>query len=275
MATVNLGAIKFNWKGAYAGGTAYVADDVVSYLGSSYVCILASTGNVPTNGTYWNQMSSAGTNGTNGTDVGTTITTQGDILYRNASGLARLGYGTAGQYLETKGASANPVWSTVSTGAFSIKEITNTAFTLNTHAGNSNTAYNFGTPIQITPTASTDRIDIRLQTTVEGTLGCYYGMAIGVNTSDTWGTATNDSRLKQSTGEFAFGMGIGDDTERYQTLFLGGVYTLADMGMTAGTLYYVSPFILVHSQAGQIKTGERTTNYAGDPNRMDIIRYGV
>ena len=27
---VNLGAIRFNWKGAYAGGTAYVADDVVS-----------------------------------------------------------------------------------------------------------------------------------------------------------------------------------------------------------------------------------------------------
>ena len=50
MAEINLGAIKFNWKGAYAGGTAYVVDDVVSYLGSSYVCILASTGNVPTIG---------------------------------------------------------------------------------------------------------------------------------------------------------------------------------------------------------------------------------
>ncbi len=45
MATINLGAIKFNWKGAYAGGTAYTVDDVVSSGGSSYVCILASTGN--------------------------------------------------------------------------------------------------------------------------------------------------------------------------------------------------------------------------------------
>jgi hypothetical protein len=44
MATINLGAIKFNWQGAYAGGTAYAVDDVVSYNGSSYVCILASTG---------------------------------------------------------------------------------------------------------------------------------------------------------------------------------------------------------------------------------------
>jgi hypothetical protein len=114
MATVNLGRIKFVWQGAYSGATAYVADDVVSYNGSSYICILASTNNLPTNTTYWSIMSSAGTNGTNGTDVGTTITTQGDILYRNASGLARLGAGTNGQVLTTAGASANPSWSTVS-----------------------------------------------------------------------------------------------------------------------------------------------------------------
>ena len=87
MATINLGNIKFNWKGTYAGGTAYVVDDVVSYSGSSYICKLASTGNLPTNGTYWDVMSQAGTNGT---DVGTTITTQGDILYRDGSGLQRL-----------------------------------------------------------------------------------------------------------------------------------------------------------------------------------------
>ena len=83
MATVNLGNIKFNWKGAYNGSTAYVVDDVVSNSGSSYICILASTGNAPTNTTYWQQMSAAGTNGT---DIGTTITTQGDLLYRDGSG---------------------------------------------------------------------------------------------------------------------------------------------------------------------------------------------
>ncbi len=114
MATINLGAIKFNWRGAYAGGTAYAVDDVVSSGGSSYVCILASTGNATSNGTYWEQMSSAGTNGTDGTDVGTTITTQGDLLYRDGSGLQRLGAGTSGQYLKTQGTGANPVWGDVS-----------------------------------------------------------------------------------------------------------------------------------------------------------------
>jgi hypothetical protein len=90
MATINLGAIKFNWKGAYAGGTAYTVDDVVSSGGSSYVCILASTGNAVSNATYWSIMAQTGTNGTNGTDVGTIITTEGDLLYRDGSGLHRL-----------------------------------------------------------------------------------------------------------------------------------------------------------------------------------------
>ena len=111
MATVNLGNIKLNWKGAYNSSHAYIVDDVVSYNGSSYVCILASTGNLPTVTTYWNQMSAAGTDGT---DVGTIITTQGDILYRDASGLARLAAGTSGQVLQTGGTGANPSWGTVS-----------------------------------------------------------------------------------------------------------------------------------------------------------------
>jgi hypothetical protein len=113
MATVNLGSIKFKWKGTYAGGTAYTVDDVVSYNGSSYICILASTGNLPTNATYFEQMSSAGTNGTDGTDLTTTLTTQGDIVYRDGSGLQRLGAGTSGQALLTGGTGANPSWGTV------------------------------------------------------------------------------------------------------------------------------------------------------------------
>jgi hypothetical protein len=54
------------------------------------------------------------TKGTDGTDVGTTLTTQGDILYRDGSGLQRLAAGTANQVLQTGGAGANPSWGTVS-----------------------------------------------------------------------------------------------------------------------------------------------------------------
>ena len=117
MATINLGSIKFNWQGAYAGGTAYAVDDVVSYSGSSYVCTAASTGNLPTDTNFWDQMSSAGTNGTNGTDLTTTLTTQGDLVYRDGSGLQRLGAGTSGQVLQTGGSGANPSWQDASGGA--------------------------------------------------------------------------------------------------------------------------------------------------------------
>ena len=70
MATINLGAIKFNWKGAYNSSTTYAVDDVVSSGGNSYVCIQAHSNQAVGNATaYWNIMSSAGTNGTDGTDL--------------------------------------------------------------------------------------------------------------------------------------------------------------------------------------------------------------
>jgi len=120
MATINLGAIKFNWKGAYSGATAYVVDDVVESSGSSYICIAATTGNAPPNASYWEQMSSAGTNGTDGTDLTTTLSTQGDLVYRDASGLARLGAGTSGQALITQGTGANPSWGDVGGGILAV-----------------------------------------------------------------------------------------------------------------------------------------------------------
>ena len=118
MATVDLGAIRFNWKGAYAGGTAYVAQDVVSSGGSSYICILAVTGTAPPSATYWSIMSQVGTDGTdgtdgtNGTDVGLTITTQGDILFRDGSGPQRLAKGTAAQALKINAGATAPEWVT-------------------------------------------------------------------------------------------------------------------------------------------------------------------
>jgi len=127
MATVNLGSIKFNWKGAYNNSTAYVVDDVISSAGASYICILASTGNTAPNATYWELMSIAGVDGNHGTDLGTVITTQGDVAYRDASGLQRLAAGTDGQVLKTQGASANPVWGDGGGGLTSVQVFTSSA----------------------------------------------------------------------------------------------------------------------------------------------------
>lgn len=115
MATIDLGKIRFNWQGAYNNSTAYVINDVVSSGGNSYICKLASTGNAVSNGTYWDLMSSAGTNGT---DLTSTLTAQGDVLYRDGSGLQRLAKGTASQQLAMNSSANAPEWITPSGGGF-------------------------------------------------------------------------------------------------------------------------------------------------------------
>lgn len=64
--TVAAGSGVVNFRGIYNAGTAYAADDSVSYNGSSYVCILASTGNLPTNTTYWQLLAEKGNTGATG-----------------------------------------------------------------------------------------------------------------------------------------------------------------------------------------------------------------
>ncbi len=103
MATINLGRIKPVFQGAYNAGTAYVVDDIVTFDGESFICILASTGNATSNATYWSKIAKKG-------DDVTQLTTHGDILFRDSTGVQRLAAGTSGQVLQTKGASADPIW---------------------------------------------------------------------------------------------------------------------------------------------------------------------
>ncbi len=63
-------AISFRLKnrGAWADATAYVVNDIVSFQGSSYVCILATSEEEPTNATYWDILASVGQDGEDGMD---------------------------------------------------------------------------------------------------------------------------------------------------------------------------------------------------------------
>jgi hypothetical protein len=155
MATINLGAIKFNWQGAYAGGTAYAVDDVVSYNGSSYICKLASTGNLPTDTTYWDQMSQKGTDADL---LSIASTAQGDIYYNNGGAIARLGAGTSGQALLTGGSGANPSWGTISTA----KSIEQVVFSQTSTRFSSSSDSYVATPITvtITPSSASNKIMI-------------------------------------------------------------------------------------------------------------------
>jgi hypothetical protein len=49
-----------NWKGAYNALTPYVADDIVSDNGSSWICLVACTGVTPVEGINWSIIAAAG-----------------------------------------------------------------------------------------------------------------------------------------------------------------------------------------------------------------------
>ena len=100
MATIDLGKIKLKWQGTYAGGTAYVPDDVVYYVdgsvGSSYICVANTTGNAPSSGgtlhASWQYLAKG--------QATSPTTTQGDIIVRGASADGRLAIGSAGQFVK-------------------------------------------------------------------------------------------------------------------------------------------------------------------------------
>ena len=129
MATINLGAIKFNWKGAYNSSTTYAVDDVVSSGGNSYVCIQAHSNQAVGNATaYWNIMSSAGTNGTNGTN-GSAGDTFGlankEIAFKtNAGALDGIPMGTAGQFLKVNSGATGYEYGAVSSDFVKLNEST-------------------------------------------------------------------------------------------------------------------------------------------------------
>ena len=79
MATINLGRIKPVFQGAFNVSTAYVVDDIVTFGGETFICILASTGNATSDATYWSKLAKKG-------DDVSQLTTHGDFLFRGASG---------------------------------------------------------------------------------------------------------------------------------------------------------------------------------------------
>ena len=90
MATIDIGKLTFTHKGDYASGTAYVLNDVVYYNGSAYIAKQSTTGNVPTNTTYWSTFA-AGSGGI--WNSGLSIGSAGQVVKVN-SGASALEFGT-------------------------------------------------------------------------------------------------------------------------------------------------------------------------------------
>ena len=92
----------FAWKGSWDVGTEYEISDVVEYAQSSYVCLTADTvGVIPgSNPSVWQMMAQG--------DSNAVLTTQGDIIFRDATQTTRLGIGPSGSFLTVK--NGEPAW---------------------------------------------------------------------------------------------------------------------------------------------------------------------
>tara|TARA_R100000951_G_scaffold80460_1_gene68304 strand:- start:296 stop:1177 length:882 start_codon:yes stop_codon:yes gene_type:complete len=173
MATLNLGRLKPVFIGAWNSSTAYNIDDIVVRSDESYISIQAGSNQDPASASaYWTKMAAKGTDGT---DVSTTLTTQGDVLYRDGSGLQRLAAGTSGQVLQTGGSGANPSWGDVSGGVIQTKmAMDGSTYSVSTQVvpgGTVTSCYEI-TPLTLTLTPSSTSskflIDLNLMAAHEG-----------------------------------------------------------------------------------------------------------
>ena len=195
MATVTLGNVKFNWKGPYNNSTAYVVDDVVSSGGSSYVCILASTGNAVTNGTYWQQMSAAGTDGT---DVAATLANKEISFKTNAGALDGIPIGNAGEFLKVNSGATGYEFGAVSSDFVKIASGNTTANATIDIQGCFSTSYKFYKLLLTHNFSSTAYIEVGMLNASDNShnSSTYYSFG-GSHYS---GNHSNNSRYNNSSG---------------------------------------------------------------------------
>lgn len=107
MAELNLGKIRFTFKGTYSGGYNYEKDDVVYHDGSTWLMIAAGAQNVeptPANNAYWSKMSQ-------GSDLGAIQgLAAGDLVYFDGNEFARVPAGADKTALRISNGA--PAWQT-------------------------------------------------------------------------------------------------------------------------------------------------------------------
>lgn len=277
MATVNLGSIKFKWKGTYAGGTAYTIDDVVSYNGSSYICIQASTGNLPTDTAYFEQMSSAGTNGTDGTDLTTTLTTQGDIVYRDASGLARLPAGSANQVLQSGGTGANPSWGDVSGGKI-LQVVQSVKSDTASWSANATTRVATGLSASITPSSTSSKILIQYLVNI-GSPGSAVGSQWFLHLfRDSTEINVGDASSSRKRAHNVWGGSYASNQQDYMSHSMSGMF-LDSPNTTSSTSYSIRHTDATASGTYYINRSTRDYDSAGYdprfPSNIILMEVGV
>ena len=273
MATIDLGKIKMVWRGTYAGGTAYVPDDVVEYtdtsITSTYICTAASTGNAPSSGGTahgsWAYMAKG--------VAGTPTTTRGDIIYRGASADQRLAKGTAGKVL-TMGAN-DPEWGTGFAGTHYLGYSNDHSHTSTVDINGANQGNGTGDNQRdcvvinnslyhtVTPSHNDDIIVMGLQSTIYSNWtggGSYWGL--GFQRATDTGFSANRS-IFYHQGQHSNGNGLTSNGDEYRVAQAVHQFKTSDISLTTNTTYYIRGIGQVHNN----NTLVRFNNNNGTNNR--------
>ena len=166
MATIDLGKIKFVFRGTYANGTAYVPDDVVSFtdgsVTSSYICTTATTGNNPSSGGTLHGSWAFLAKG----QATSPTTTQGDLIVRGASADERLAIGSAGQALKVNNSGNGFVYG-VAGGVLQAKQWVKNSTITNGNNTDSVLASPFDGTARITPSAAGNIIKVSYYNSID------------------------------------------------------------------------------------------------------------
>ena len=239
MATLNLGRIKPVFRGAYSGGTAYVVDDIVTSGGSSYICIQAHGAGTQavTVTAYWSVLASTGT------DVGTTITTQGDVLYRDGSGLQRLAKPASNKMLQnTSGGVLS--WETPSGGKVLQVVQTNWKTAHSSTSSNGTYADITDATVTITPSATSSKIWVTSMLNMSGSV---YGQYI---------------RLQRGGSNITDALGVVSSNRIAATTYAGTPTDNAELSASSCLSYLDSPSstsALVYKLQGSARSGTTWT----------------
>ena len=284
MATIDLGKIKLKWRGTYAGGTAYVPDDVVEYtdgaVTSSYICVTASTGNAPSSGgsahSSWNYMAKG--------QAASPTTTRGDLIVRGVSADERLAIGAAGKVLKVNSSANGLEYGTGFAGdyylAYANQYNHSTTVTVNGSGLANGTAdgqrdcivINNGNYHTVTPAHADDIIVISCSSNVHsnwGSGGSYWALGF-MSATDTNFTANRNAFYLM--GQHAHGNG-GAGGDEYRNTNTTQQFDVSDIGLNVGTTYYIRPIGQVHSPNKDVSFGQSNGTNAGARHNSWLHHY--
>ena len=254
MATVNLGKVKLKWRGTYAGGTAYTPDDVVYYVdgsvGSSYICVTASTGNAPSSGgtahASWNYLAKG--------QATSPTTTQGDIIVRGASADGRLAIGAAGKFLKVNSGANGLEYGDSSGKIIDIKTVRHTTST-SFNVGSTNLA---GANVFFFPYTSAAMLEISYARTSASNaiiLQGHYSVDTSTNSHAMYAFVAEDSSIRKNLA-----VDEHNAARQYLNTPFFCMFTAAELGSTISARTFT---VSIGAGNNRTHTGVRSPNLHG------------